>query len=181
VQLERGAIKVDERMATNVPGIWAIGDVIASPLQLAHVASAEGVQAANAIAGLETRPLKYEDMPRPTFSHPQVASIGLTEAQAKAAGHEVKVGEFPFSALGKALAEHDSEGVVKLVADAKYGEVLGCHIIGPQATELLAQIAPFKVLEGTTHELGEIVVSHPTLSEAVKEVALVVEGEALAI
>jgi dihydrolipoamide dehydrogenase len=181
VELDRGYIKVDDRMATNVPGIWAIGDVAVSPLPLAHVASAEGIQAANAIAGKETRPLRYNDMPRPIFSHPQVAAVGLTEAQAKAAGHEVKVGEFPFSALGKAVAENETDGVVKVVADAKYGEILGVHIIGPEATELLAQITPYKVLEGTTREICETVVSHPTLAEAVKGAALVAEGEALEI
>jgi dihydrolipoamide dehydrogenase len=181
VDLDRGFIKVDERMATNVPGIWAIGDVAATPLPLAHVASAEAVQAANAIAGLETSPLNYDNMPRPVFSHPQVAAIGLTEAQAKEAGYEVKTGEFPFSALGKAVAENEADGFVKIVADARYGEILGCHIIGPEATEILSQVAPFKVLEGTTRELAEVVVSHPTLAEAVKEAALVVEGEALNI
>jgi dihydrolipoamide dehydrogenase len=181
VELERGYVKVDERMATNVPGIWAIGDVAATPHGLAHVASAEGIQAATAIAGQETRPLKYHDMPRPVFSHPQVAAIGLTEAQAREAGHEVKVAEYPFSALGKALAEHDSEGVVKMVVDAKYGEILGCHIVGPQATEILAQVAPFKVLEGTTREFLETIVAHPTLGEAVKHAAEMAEGEALEI
>jgi dihydrolipoamide dehydrogenase len=181
VQLERGYVKVDHRMATNVPGIYAIGDVAFTPLQLAHVATAEGIQAANAIAGQEVRPLNYDHMPRPVFSHPQVAAIGLTEAQAKERGYQVKVGEFPFSALGKAVAEHDVEGVVRLVADAKYGEILGCHIIGPQATELLAQVTPFQVLEGTTHEFEETVVSHPTLNEAVKQAALMAEGVALEI
>ncbi len=181
VQLERGFIKVDPRMATNVPGIWAIGDVIAHPLPLAHVASAEGVQVANAIAGQQIRPLNYDNMPRPVFSNPQVASIGLTEQQARERGYAVKVGEFPFSALGKAVAENDFEGIVRMIVDAKYGEILGCHIIGPEATELLAQVTPFKVLEGTTHEFEETVVSHPTLNEAVKHAALVAEGTALEI
>ncbi|MGH2350468.1 MAG: dihydrolipoyl dehydrogenase [Chloroflexota bacterium] len=181
VQLERGYVKVDHRMATNVPGVWAIGDVVATPYALAHKASAEGVQAANAIAGQQVRPLNYDNVPRPIFCHPQVAAIGLTEAQARERGYQVKVGEFPFSALGKAVAENDFEGVVRLVADAKYGEILGCHIIGPEATELLAQVTPFKVLEGTTHEFEETVVSHPTLNEAVKHAALVAEGMALEI
>jgi dihydrolipoamide dehydrogenase len=181
VELDRGYVKVDGTMRTNVPGIYAIGDVAATPFALAHVASAEGVQAANAIAGLETRPLKYNDMPRPVFCHPQVASIGLSEAEAKKAGYEVKVGQFPFSASGKARAENDTEGFVRIVADAKYGEILGAQAIGPEATEILAQVTPYKVLEGTTRELGEVVVSHPTLSEVVKEAALVVEGEALNI
>jgi dihydrolipoamide dehydrogenase len=181
VEVDRGYVKVDGTMRTNVPGIYAIGDVAATPFALAHVASAEGVQAANAIAGLETRPLKYNDMPRPVFCHPQVASIGLSEAEAKKAGYEVKVGQFPFSASGKARAENDTEGFVRIVADAKYGEILGAQAIGPEATEILAQVTPYKVLEGTTRELGEVVVSHPTLSEVVKEAALVVEGEALNI
>lgn len=182
VELERGFIKVDQRMQTNVPGVYAIGDVIAhGPYGLAHVASAEAVQAANAIAGHPVRPLNYDNMPRPVFCHPQVAAVGLTEAQAKERGYEVKVGEFPFSALGKAVAENDFEGVVRMVVDAKYGEILGCHIIGPEATELLAQVTPFKVLEGTSHEFEETVVSHPTLNEAVKHAALMAEGQALEI
>jgi dihydrolipoamide dehydrogenase len=181
VELERGYVKVDASMQTNVPGVYAIGDVVAHPYPLAHVASAEGVQAANAIAGHQVRPLNYDNMPRPVFSHPQVAAIGLTEAQAKERGYEVKVGEFPFSALGKAVAENDFEGVVRIVVDAKYGEILGCHIIGPEATELLAQVTPFKVLEGTSHEFEETVVSHPTLNEAVKHAALMSEGAALEI
>ncbi|HVG96677.1 MAG TPA: dihydrolipoyl dehydrogenase [Chloroflexota bacterium] len=181
VELERGFIKVDARMQTNVPGVYAIGDVALHPYALAHVASAEGVQAANAIAGHQVRPLNYDNMPRPVFSHPQVAAIGLTEAQARERGYEVKVGEFPFSALGKAVAENDFEGVVRMVVDAKYGEILGCHIIGPEATELLAQVTPFKVLEGTSHEFEETVVSHPTLNESVKHAALMSEGAALEI
>ena len=181
VQLERGYVKVDQKMATNVPGIWAIGDVANTPLGLAHVASAEGHLVADAIAGRPVHPIKYNDMPRPIFCNPQIASIGITEAQAKEQGLQVKVGEFPFSALGKAVAENDVEGVVRLVVDAKYGEILGCHIIGPEATELLAQVAPYKVLEGTSRELIETVVSHPTLSEAIKQAAAVAEGEALEI
>ena len=181
VQLERGYVKVDQKMATNVPGIWAIGDIAATPYGLAHVAMAEGHLAADAIAGHEVRPLNYQNMPRPVFSHPQVALIGYTEAQAKEAGYEVKVGEFPFSALGKARAEGDTEGVVRIVVDAKYGEILGCHIVGPEATELLAQVTPYKVLEGTSRELIDTVVSHPTLAEAIKQAAAVAEGEALEI
>lgn len=181
VQLERGYVKVDEKMATNVPGIYAIGDVASTPLGLAHVASAEGHLAADAIAGKPVHPIKYTDMPRPIFTNPQVAAIGLTEAQAKEQGLDVKVGEFPFSALGKAVAENDTEGVVRMVIDSKYGEILGCHIVGPEATELLAQVAPYKVLEGTSRELIDTVVSHPTLSEAIKQAAAVAEGEALEV
>ncbi len=181
VELDRGYVKVDERMATNVPGIWAIGDVAATRYGLAHVASAEGHLAADAIAGHHVRPLNYNNMPRPVFCYPQVAFIGMTEAQAKEAGYEVKVGEFPFSALGKAVAENDFEGVVRLIVDAKYGEILGCHIIGPEATELLAQVTPYKVLEGTSREMIDTVVSHPTLSESIKLAAALAEGESLEI
>jgi dihydrolipoamide dehydrogenase len=181
VQLERGLVKVDGKMATNVPGIWAIGDVATTPYALAHVASAEGHLAADAIAGKAVHPIKYQDMPRPIFTNPQIASIGLTEAQAKEQNLQIKVGEFPFSALGKAVAENDHEGIVRLVVDAKYGEILGCTIIGPEATELLAQVAPYKVLEGTSRELIETVVAHPTLSESIKQAAAVAEGEALEI
>ena len=131
--------------------------------------------------GMPVRPLNYDNMPRPVFCHPQVAAIGLTERQAQERGYQVKIGEFPFSALGKAVAENEFEGVVRMVVDAKYGEILGCHIIGPEATELLAQVTPFKVLEGTSHEFEETVVSHPTLNEAVKHAALVAEGTALEI
>jgi dihydrolipoamide dehydrogenase len=181
LQTERGYITVDHRMATNVPGIYAVGDVIAHPFALAHVATAEGIQAANAIAGQAVRPLNYDNMPRPVFTNPQVAAVGLTEQQARERGYELKIGEYPFSALGKAVAENEVDGVVRMVVDAKYGEILGCHIIGPEATELLAQVTPFKVLEGTSHEFEETVVSHPTLNEAVKHAAEVAEGVALEI
>ncbi|MFZ4383954.1 MAG: dihydrolipoyl dehydrogenase [Chloroflexota bacterium] len=181
VATERGYIKVDERMATSVAGIWAIGDVTNTPYALAHVASAEGVLAAEAIAGHDTRPIKYADVPRPTFCFPQVASIGLTEKQARDAGYDVKIGEVPYAASGKSLANDETEGLVKLVVDGKYGEILGAHLIGAEATELLAQVAPFRTLEGTTHELGEIMVAHPTLSELVKEAALAAQGHALGI
>ncbi|MBU6287797.1 MAG: dihydrolipoyl dehydrogenase [Chloroflexota bacterium] len=181
VVLERGYVKVDERMATNVPGIWAIGDVTTTPYALAHVASAEGVLAAEAIAGRETRPIRYQDVPRPTFCFPQVASVGLTEKQARDAGHDVKIGEVPYAASGKSLANDETDGFVKLVIDAKFGEILGAHIVGAEATELLAQVAPFRTLEGTTHELGDLIVAHPTLSELVKEAALAAEGHALGV
>jgi len=181
VQLERGYIKVDEKMATTVPGIWAIGDVAATPLGLAHVASAEGHLAADAIAGKPVHPIKYNQMPRPIFSNPQVSSIGLTEAQAKEQGLEIKVGEFPFSALGKARAENETEGIVRLVIDAKYGEILGCTLIGPEATELLSQVAPYMTLEGTSREMIDTVVAHPTMAEAIKQAAAIAESEALEI
>ncbi|MEW6650461.1 MAG: dihydrolipoyl dehydrogenase, partial [Chloroflexota bacterium] len=135
---ERGFIKIDERMATNVPGIWAIGDVTGQ-LLLAHVASAMGIVCAENIAGVPTVQLDYRMMPRATYCQPQVASFGLTEAQAKAEGYEVKVGRFPFQPNGKALGLGDYAGFVKIVADAKYGEILGAHMIGPEVTELLPE------------------------------------------
>ena len=127
VVLERGYVKVDERMATNVSGIWAIGDVTTTPYALAHVASAEGVLAAEAIAGHDTHPIRYQDVPRPTFCFPQVASVGLTEKQARDAGHDVKIGEVPYAASGKSLANDETDGFVKLVIDAKFGEILGAQ------------------------------------------------------
>jgi dihydrolipoamide dehydrogenase len=181
VELDRGYVKVNERLATNVPGVYAIGDVANTPLGLAHSAMAEGHFAADVIAGKPVHPIKYNDIPRPIFSNPQIAAIGLTEAQAKEQKYEVKIGEFPFSALGKAVAEGETDGIVRLVVDAKYGEILGCTIIGPEATELLSQVAPYKILEGTSRELMDSVVSHPTLAEAIKGAAAVAEGEALEI
>ncbi|HEU5316623.1 MAG TPA: dihydrolipoyl dehydrogenase [Chloroflexota bacterium] len=181
VQLDRGYVKVDEKMATSVPGIWAIGDVANTPLGLAHSASAEGHVVADAIAGKPVHPIKYTQIPRPIFCNPQVAAIGLTEAQAKEQGLSAKVGEFPFMASGKARAEGDTEGVVRVVVDAKYGEILGCHIVGPEATEIIAQVAPYMALEGTSREMMDTVVAHPTLAEAVRLAAQVAEGEALEI
>ena len=181
VQVERGLVKVDQKMATNVPGIWAIGDVANTPLGLAHSASAEGHVVADAIAGKPVHAIKYNQIPRPIFCHPQVAAIGITEAQAKEQGLQVKVGEFPFMASGKARAEGDTEGVVRVVVDAKYGEILGCHAVGPEATEIIAQVAPYMALEGTSREMIDVVVAHPTLAEAVRMAAAVAEGEALEI
>ena len=181
VELDRGLIKVDQKMATNVPGIWAIGDVANSPLGLAHSASAEGHVAADAIAGKPVHAIKYNQIPRPIFCHPQVAAIGITEAQAKEQKLEVKVGEFPFMASGKARAEGETDGVVRIVVDAKYGEILGCHAVGLEATEIIAQVAPYMALEGTSREMIDVVVAHPTLAEAVRMAAAVAEGEALEI
>ncbi|MGI8424509.1 MAG: dihydrolipoyl dehydrogenase [Chloroflexota bacterium] len=178
---ERGFVAVDQKLATNVAGIWAIGDVANTPLGLAHSASAEGHVAADAIAGKTVHAIKYNQIPRPIFCNPQVAAIGLTEAQAKEQKLEVKVGEFPFTASGKARAEGDTDGIVRIVVDAKYGEILGCHVVGPEATEIMAQVAPYMALEGTSRELIDTVVSHPTLAEAVRMAAAVAEGEALEI
>ena len=178
VQLDRGWITVDDRMATNVPGIYAIGDVTGK-LPLAHVAMAMGEVAVEVISGEEPEPLNYVNMPKPVYTHPQIASLGLTAAQAREQGYEVQVGTFPLQASGKALALGDHNGFAQIVADAQYGEVLGAHLIGPEATELLAEVGAVQLLEGTTNELGRLVHAHPTLSEVVKEAALATEGRAI--
>jgi dihydrolipoamide dehydrogenase len=177
---KRGNVEIDERMATNVPGIWAIGDVTGK-LNLAHVASAMGVVCAENIAGVETVRLNYEMLPRAVYSHPQVASFGLTEAQAKERGYEVKVGRFPFQASGKALGLGDYGGWVKILADEKYGEILGAHMIGPEVTELLPELTLAQMMELTAEEIARNVHAHPTLSEALMEAAHGIEGEYLNI
>jgi dihydrolipoamide dehydrogenase len=171
----RGMIEIDDRMATNVAGVWAIGDVTGK-LMLAHVASAMGIVAAERIAGAESVTLDYEAMPRAIYSQPQVASFGLTEAQAKARGLEVKIGRFPFQANGKALGLGDYAGWVKLVTEAKYGEILGAHLVGPEVTELLPELTLARMLELTPAEIGRNVHAHPTLSEALMEAAHAAEG-----
>jgi len=180
VTTERGFIPVDDEMRTNVPGVYAIGDVTGK-LPLAHVASAQGVTAAEVIAGLNPMPLDYTLMPRATYCRPQIASFGLTEQQASDAGYSYKVGRFPMAASGKALAMGESGGMVKLVVDDEVGELLGAHMIGPEATELLGEVGLSRLLEGTTTELGWLVHPHPTISETIKEAALAVEGEAIHI
>lgn len=177
---ERGAIEIDERMATSVPGIWAIGDVTAK-LMLAHVGSAQGIICAENIAGVETIQLNYEMMPRATYCQPQVASFGLTESQAKERGYELKIGRFPFQANGKALGLGDYAGWVKIITDAKYGEILGAHMIGPEVTELLPELTIAQMMELTTAEIARNVHSHPTLSEALMEAAHAAEGHAIHI
>ena len=180
VRTERGFIPVDESMRTNVPNIYAIGDVTGKML-LAHVASAQGVTAVERIAGLDPQPLDYVQIPRAIYCRPQVASFGLTEAQAREQGYPVKVGRFPMAASGKALAMNESEGMVKLVVDEEIGEILGAHMIGAEVTELLGELGMTKLLEATTTELGWLVHPHPTISETVKEAALAAEGEAIHI
>ncbi|GAA4133587.1 dihydrolipoyl dehydrogenase [Actinomadura keratinilytica] len=165
---DRGAIAVDGRCRTSVPHIYAIGDVTAK-LMLAHTAEAMGVIAAETIAGAETMELEYEMIPRATYCQPQVASFGLTEAQAREQGFDVKVAKFPFSANGKALGLGDSDGFVKVVSDAKYGEILGAHMIGPDVTELLPELTLAQRWDLTVHEVARNVHAHPTLSEAIKE------------
>ena len=162
------AIAIDDFMRTNVPNIYAIGDVTAK-LMLAHVAEAMGVIAAETLAGAETMPLDYVMMPRATFCQPQVASFGWTEAQARDQGFDVKVAKFPFTANGKAQGLADPVGFVKLISDAKYGELLGAHLIGPEVTELLPELTLAQMWDLTSTELARNVHAHPTLSEAVKE------------
>jgi dihydrolipoamide dehydrogenase len=177
---DRGAIEIDDRMATNIPGIWAIGDVTAK-LMLAHVGSAQGVVCAENIAGVETITLNYEMMPHATYCQPQVASFGLTETQAKERGLEIKIGRFPFQANGKALGLGDYTGWVKIITDAKYGEILGAHLIGPEVTELLPELTVAQMMELTTAEISRNVHAHPTLSEALMEAAHGAEGHAIHI
>jgi dihydrolipoamide dehydrogenase len=177
---EKGAIEIDERMATNIPGIWAIGDVTAK-LMLAHVGSAQGIVCAENIAGAETIQLNYEMMPRATYCQPQVASFGLTEAQAKERGLNIKVGKFPFQANGKALGLGDYSGWVKIITETKYGEILGGHMIGPEVTELLPELTIAQMMELTTAEIARNVHAHPTLSEALMEAAHAAEGHAIHI
>jgi dihydrolipoyl dehydrogenase len=177
---ERGAVEIDERMETNVPGVWAIGDVTAK-LMLAHVGSAQGIICAENIAGAETIQLNYEMMPRATYCQPQIASFGLSEAQAKERGYETKVGRFPFQANGKALGLGDYTGWVKIITDAKYGEILGAHMIGPEVTELLPELTIAQMMELTTAEIARNVHAHPTLSETLMEAAHAAEGHSIQI
>jgi dihydrolipoamide dehydrogenase len=178
VQTERGWIKVDKFLRTNVPGIYAIGDVAGAPW-LAHKASAEGVVCAEHIAGHHTAGVNYHNIPGCTYCQPQVASVGLTEKKAKEAGHDIKVGKFPFTASGKAHGIGKTEGFVKLVFDAKYGELLGAHMIGPDVTELIAEMGLARELEATAATIFKTMHAHPTLSEAVMEAAAEAYGESV--
>jgi dihydrolipoamide dehydrogenase len=174
--LERGYIAVNERYESSLPHVLAIGDAIESP-QLAHVASAEGVAAVEMIAGeRESGWIDYRRIPACVYSHPEVASVGLTEQKARDAGYDVRVGVVPYRALGRAVAGAEIEGLFKLVCDARYGEILGGHIVGGEATELVAEIALAMSLEGTAAALGHTVHAHPTLSEGILEAALAVVG-----
>ncbi len=177
---EKGMVEIDERMATNVPGIWAIGDVTGK-LMLAHVGSAQGIICAENIAGEETIVLDYEMLPKVTFSNPQVASFGMSEATAEERGYEVRVGRYPFQANGKALGLGESAGWVKIITDAKYGEILGAHMIGPEVTELLPELTLAQMMEITTAEIAQNVHAHPTLSEVLMEAAHGAEGHSINI
>jgi dihydrolipoamide dehydrogenase len=178
IKVERGIIQVDDMYRTNVPGIYAIGDVTPGPA-LAHVASAEGIVCVENIAGQHPHPIDYGNIPSCTYCVPEVASVGLTEQAAKDAGHEIKVGKFPFSASGKASASGDKSGFVKLIFDAKYGELLGAHMIGQNVTEMIAEIIVARKLETTGHEIIKSIHPHPTMSEAIMEAAAAAYGEVI--
>ncbi|RLD00756.1 MAG: dihydrolipoyl dehydrogenase [Chloroflexi bacterium] len=179
VTLDQGGfIVVDDKMATNVPGVWAIGDVTGK-LMLAHAGMAMGLACAESIAGKSTEKLNYQNMPKATYCHPQVASFGFTEEGAKEAGYEVAVGKFNFQANGKALGLNDYAGWVKIVTDKKYGEILGAHMIGPEVTELLPELTLAQANELTAAEIGHNIHAHPTLSEILHEAAKAVSGEAI--
>jgi dihydrolipoamide dehydrogenase len=179
IKPERGFIKVDEYMQTNEPGIYAIGDIVAGMPQLAHSGSMSGLVAVAKIAGKYARPIKRERIPGCTYTEPQIGSVGLTEAKAKELGHTVKVGKFPFVGNSKATIVDSHDGFVKVVADAKYGEILGVHIIGPQATELIAEAVTAMELEGTVEDLMWTIHAHPTLAEAMLDGFSSVEGMAI--
>lgn len=170
LEVERGRIPVDGFMRTRAAGVYAIGDLVATP-QLAHVASAEGILAVEHLAGLEPHPIDYGRSPSATYCHPEVASVGMTEAAAVAAGHEVKIGKFPFAALGKAAILGETEGFAKVVVDARYGEVLGVHLVGPHVTDLVSEAVVALSCEATAEELVHSIHPHPTLSEALMEAA----------
>jgi len=178
IVLENGKVKVNEFYQTNVGTIFAIGDIIAGPA-LAHVASAEGITCVEKIAGLNPHPVDYSTIPGCTYTNPEVSSLGLTEQKAREAGHEIKVGKFPFSASGKASASGQKEGFVKLIFDAKYGELLGAHMIGGNVTEMIAELVVAKKLEITGHELIKSIHPHPTMSEAIMEAAAAAYGEVI--
>ncbi len=180
IAVERGFVKISPTMETSVNGIYAVGDMAGRQL-LAHKAMAEGVVAAEAIAGRSPRPVDYGNVPSCTYCRPQVASIGLTEAKAKEGGHDVTVGRFPFTANGKAVALAEAEGFLKVVADKATGEILGVHIVGPEATELIHEFAVGRTLEATLEELIHTIHAHPTLSEAALEATLAAMGQAIHI
>jgi dihydrolipoamide dehydrogenase len=175
---DKGYVAVDEFMRTTVPTIYAIGDIVRTPW-LAHVASAEGILAVDHIAGKPAHPIDYQKIPACTYCRPEVASVGMSEAKAKEAGYEAAVGRFPFSAIGKAMILGETDGFVKIVSDKRYGEVLGVHIIGPKATELIAEACLGLRIETTVEEIFRTVHAHPTLSEAMLEAAHAVYGEAI--
>jgi len=178
VKTDKGKVIVDDFYATSVPGIFAIGDIVHGPA-LAHVASAEGIICVEKIAGKEVEPLDYSNIPGCTYTTPEIASCGLTEAAAREAGYDIKVGKFPFTASGKASASGAKDGFIKLIFDAAYGELLGAHMIGANVTEMIAEIVVARKLETTAHELIKAVHPHPTMSEAIMEAAAAAYGEVI--
>ena len=178
VKTENGKVVVDDFYKTNVAGIYAIGDIVKGPA-LAHVASAEGIICVEKIAGHNPEPLNYNNLPGCTYCSPEIASVGMTEEAAKKAGYEIKVGKFPFTASGKAKAAGASDGFVKLIFDAKYGEWLGAHFIGANVTEMIAEVVVARKLETTGHEIIKSVHPHPTMSEAIMEAAAAAYGEVI--
>ncbi|MFC1477782.1 FAD-dependent oxidoreductase, partial [candidate division KSB1 bacterium] len=180
VELDRGFIKVDEFYRTNVPGVYAIGDCIGGVL-LAHVASTEGITCIEKIAGHDVQPIDSTAIPGCIYCQPQVASIGLSEEKAKEQGYELKIGKYPFRANGKSVAAGETEGFVKLIFDAQYGELLGAHIIGHEATEMIAEMGLAKTLESTYLEILKTIHAHPTVSESIMEAAGNAYGEAIHI
>jgi dihydrolipoamide dehydrogenase len=184
LKMDRGYIVVDQMFKTNVPGMSAIGDVITMGgphYQLAHVSSMEGIVLAERIAGHHVTPINYDHVPRCTYTEPEIGSVGLTESQAKAAGHDVRVGTFPFRALARARMAGETDGFVKIVAEKKYDEILGVHIIGPRATELVSEAVMALRMEVTVEELTKTIHAHPTMSEAVGEAAHAAHGAAIHI
>ena len=180
VKTEKGKVIVDDYYNTSVPGIYAIGDIVHGPA-LAHVASAEGIICVEKIAGKEVEPLDYKNIPACTYTSPEIASVGLTEAAAKEAGYDLKIGKFPFTASGKASASGSKEGFVKLIFDAAYGELLGAHMIGANVTEMISEIVIARKLETTAHEIIKTIHPHPTMSEAIMEAAAAAYGEVIHI
>ena len=178
ILVDKGKIQVNDYYQTNMPGYYAIGDVVPGPA-LAHVASAEGIICVEKIAGHHPEALDYGNIPGCTYCSPEIASVGMTEAKAKAAGHEVRIGKFPFSASGKASAAGAKDGFVKLVFDKKYGELLGAHLIGANVTEMIAEIVAIRKLETTGHEIIKTVHPHPTMSEAIMEAAAAAYDEVI--
>jgi dihydrolipoamide dehydrogenase len=180
ISTDRGKVLVNQWYQTNLPGYYAIGDITAGPA-LAHVASAEGILCVEKIADMHVEPLDYGNIPGCTYANPEIASVGMTEAQAKEAGYDIKVGKFPFSASGKASASGTKEGFVKVIFDAKYGEWLGCHMIGAGVTDMIAEAVIARKLETTGHDVLKTVHPHPTMSEAVMEAVADAYGEVIHI
>ena len=178
VKTDKGKVLVDDFYKTNIDGVYAIGDIVKGQA-LAHVASAEGIICVEKIAGLKPEPLDYNNIPGCTYCEPQIASVGYTEKAARAAGYDIKVGKFPFSASGKASAAGAKDGFVKVIFDAKYGEFLGAHMIGHNVTEMIAEVVTARKLEATGHEIIKSVHPHPTMSEAVMEAAADAYGEVI--